>query len=160
MKWIKCEIDKCVGCRLCQVACAFRETRQFNRGSARIVVKGIPEEGLHIPVYCINCEEAPCISNCPNGAIERQAETGAIVIDLSNCSACGVCISSCPIGAINKNLLGLPQKCDGCHGRPACVEFCPTGALTFTDVSTESTRDYFETVRALNKRLEGDRGRC
>ena len=43
---------------------------------------------------------------------------------------------ACPFGTINYvQETGKVQKCDLCDGSPACVEACPTAAITFIDAN-------------------------
>jgi len=84
-----------------------------------------------VPVYCLHCaeERAPCMTICPEGAIEKI--NGAVVIHEEECIGCGLCRDACPIGAINLNERGIATKCDLCFERdePLCVSVCPKDAL-------------------------------
>jgi Fe-S-cluster-containing dehydrogenase component len=48
---------------------------------------------------------------------------------------------ACPFGIPRFGRDGTMQKCDACYARtrfgydPACVEICPTGALSYEDVN-------------------------
>jgi len=48
--------------------------------------------------YCSRC--LICYSICPYEAIQRDAETGKVEIDLQKCQVCGICYSACPVFAI------------------------------------------------------------
>lgn len=48
--------------------------------------------------YCSRC--SICYSICPYEAIQREAETGKVEIDLQKCQVCGICYSACPVFAI------------------------------------------------------------
>jgi Fe-S-cluster-containing dehydrogenase component len=62
-------------------------------------------------------------------------------VDRARCTGCKACVASCPYGARYVHPAGHVDKCTFClhrveRGRqPACVETCPTGALTFGDLS-------------------------
>jgi Fe-S-cluster-containing dehydrogenase component len=62
---------------------------------------------------------------------------GFVLIDTEHCVSCGYCIQACPYGVrfINEETHNA-DKCTWCYHRvskgelPACVNACPTGALT------------------------------
>jgi len=83
---------------------------------------------VEIPHLCAQCDDAPCIANCPAGALTVNKETGAIVVDKEACTACGSCIEACPgrvptIHPTEKYAL----ICDLCGGDPQCVKVCQEG---------------------------------
>ncbi len=47
---------------------------------------------------CSRC--SVCYSMCPFEAINREAETGKVEIDIQKCQVCGICYSACPVTAI------------------------------------------------------------
>jgi Fe-S-cluster-containing hydrogenase component 2 len=62
--------------------------------------------------------------------VERDDETGAVLIDRNKCTGCGLCAKYCYFGVIRlSNEEKKAEKCDLCGGSPACVRECPTGAL-------------------------------
>jgi len=70
-------------------------------------------------------------------AISIDSRTGAVLIDESECTACGDCVTHCPFNTNGRVIFviaerGTAIKCDLCGGEPQCVEICPTDALTFT----------------------------
>jgi carbon-monoxide dehydrogenase iron sulfur subunit len=85
---------------------------------------------------------------CPTGAISRDDETEAVVVDADKCIACAMCAMVCPFDVITfypsyEAVLDKPVaiKCDHCPDRqrqgkvPACVEACKVGALVFGDIN-------------------------
>jgi len=70
---------------------------------------------------------------------------GIIEVDKSRCIGCLMCFIACPFGAIEEagGSLGSYSisKCDLClaiNQEPACVNSCPTKALSFADPDTFS----------------------
>jgi carbon-monoxide dehydrogenase iron sulfur subunit len=122
---------RCIGCKTCELACAFAHMEKGKIGRSRINVYPIRAE-LNSPVVCLQCEEAACVASCKFGAIERNAETGAIIFDYEKCVGCSSCLGACPFGNIaldphKKRLV----KCDLCGGEPMCAQFCPTQTLEY-----------------------------
>jgi len=130
-KSVVVDYKKCSGCRLCEITCSMRDGNPVRPRRARIRVFSFPP-GLDIPVVCRQCEVAPCISACPIGALERDAGTGAVILDEKTCTGCQLCIPACPAKAIFLDeQRGLILKCDLCGGSPRCVQDCPLGAIEF-----------------------------
>ncbi|WP_296252624.1 4Fe-4S dicluster domain-containing protein [uncultured Enterobacter sp.] len=136
-RFIMADADKCIGCRTCEVACAVshQEFVTANDFMPRIrVVKG---DSYTTAVGCHQCEDAPCANVCPTGAIQRS--DGAWLVEQARCIGCKSCMVACPFGAMQVRLEGnraQALKCDLCahrEGGPACVEACPTHALSCVD---------------------------
>ncbi len=91
-------------------------------------------------MMCMHCQDAPCITACPNDAIVRL-DDGRVEISKSDCDMDTRCVSACPYGAIHIDRQQMKaDKCNFCVPRtsvglePACVEACPTGTLLFGDL--------------------------
>ena len=133
MKRIFCEIEKCLACRSCELACA--DAHSLHR--PRIHVEAIDDKGKlyrvrAIAIQCQHCEEPACVLACISGGIRKDEKTGEITINLEKCIGCWSCIMVCPIGAIKRNKnMHQALKCDRCPEleTPACIIACPTGAL-------------------------------
>jgi Fe-S-cluster-containing hydrogenase component 2 len=125
---------KCTACRNCEVACAFSHACRGVPGASRIRALPDPQrrEGRDLVVVCLQCEHAACVAACPANALARATESGAIEHQPERCIRCAACVAACPFGNIRwDRAADLPAKCDVCRGEPACVRFCPTGALEY-----------------------------
>lgn len=96
------DLQKCVGCDSCTVACKV-ENRTPPGVSYNVVVE--EEVGtfpnvrrVNVPRPCMQCDEPPCVSVCPVNATYK-AEDGTVVIDADRCIGCRYCITACPYGA-------------------------------------------------------------
>ena len=126
--------EKCVGCRNCALACSFAKEGIFSLGRARIGTMWIPKIGMNVPMVCQQCAKPLCADVCPVGAISRNEETGAMVIDQDLCIGCKMCVIVCPFGGpIIDSETGTIIKCDLCDSDPECVKHCVYGALEFVD---------------------------
>lgn len=135
MRIVTVDPNKCVGCRNCEYACAFKQKNDFSQKNSNIRVNVYPEERVCVPMTCVHCEEAWCMEVCPANAISRDEKTGAIKVDKDKCAGCKMCMLSCPFGNIHFDSKALvSQKCDLCEGEPNCVKHCISGALSYEDV--------------------------
>jgi carbon-monoxide dehydrogenase iron sulfur subunit len=125
--------------------CAFHRHQVGNprRASIRVVALG---KGVDIPVACLNCTDAPCMSVCPTGALYRKEADGMVLVREDVCIGCAMCVSVCPAGAITLDPVdGIASKCDLCGGEPRCVAYCPAKVLRLTDadlVARQRMRTY------------------
>ena len=95
MKRLSIDALKCVGCRDCELVCSMKHYKTHSRGLSAISCIKFDEISRDVPVVCQQCEKPACASVCPSGAITRNTETGAMVIDFSLCIGCRMCISAC-----------------------------------------------------------------
>jgi Fe-S-cluster-containing hydrogenase component 2 len=124
------DIEKCNGCRLCELICSLHHDDAVNPLKSRIEVIEV-KDTVDVPVYCFQCDDAVCMQVCPVEAIVRD-ENGLVTVDRDKCINCKACAAACPFGAIGIDSTGRVFKCDLCEpGPPQCVEICPTHALTF-----------------------------
>ncbi len=84
--------------------------------------------GVEIPHSCFQCEDYPCVEACPVEAAFVNSQTGAVNVDVSKCTACGLCIGACPGNVPHKHPEGnYIVICDLCDGKPKCVKTCQEG---------------------------------
>ena len=123
---LRFDSSKCLGCRSCQVACAYRFFKTTNLEASGIKLLGNP---FNVEAkYCKQCAEPACLESCDMEAIYQSG--GVVYIDYNSCTGCGACVKACPYRRMFWfEERGLPVKCDLCGGSPACVEACPRGAL-------------------------------
>ena len=125
IKTLKIDVDKCNGCRACEVICsAFHATPKYssnNPARSRIRVVRDPLRDVYVPVYAGEYAAAEC------------AGRDKYTIDGKEYDECTFCRASCPSREEFKEPdSGLPLKCDMCEGEdePLCVQWCITDALT------------------------------
>ena len=150
MQRIFCRVEKCLGCKTCELACAIEHSESKRLVEAmqesvvptrRIRVELVDDKGAltrhrTLALQCRYCENPVCVQACISGAIRRDEETGEVRINADTCVGCWSCIMVCPFGGLIRHE-GIHRvvKCDHCPDRqtPACVEACPTHALVFTE---------------------------
>ncbi|WP_010295102.1 4Fe-4S dicluster domain-containing protein [Clostridium senegalense] len=98
--------NKCIGCKVCEVACFVAHSKKNNVSGVVGTIKTPVTPRLHnikvgkvtMPIQCRHCEDAPCANSCPTSAIKQ--EDGIIIIDEKACIGCKSCVLACPFGAI------------------------------------------------------------
>jgi benzoyl-CoA reductase subunit BamC len=131
VKEIKVDIDKCTGCRSCEMACsAFHAVPRYsslNPARARIRVFMDELRDVYVPIRAGDYTQAEC-----NGR-------NLYVINGKEYSECAFCPASCPSRDYFKEPdSGLPLKCDMCEdipplSEPMCVQACKFDALTYEE---------------------------
>lgn len=140
MKRILADVDRCCGCRLCEMVCSFSHEDSFGSSISRIDVIKEDGFGFDLPIVCWHCDPCKAMEKCPEEAIERTVG-GLISVDEKKCVGCGECLAACTIGAIKLHPeRKTPLICDQCGGKPLCVEKCPTKALTYTETEMQEPK--------------------
>jgi len=150
-KVLKIDLQKCTGCRLCELVCSVQHDHVSNPMRSRIRVIKWESEGVYVPMACQQCEDAPCVAACPAKALRRNNELGRVEIDYDLCIGCRTCVSVCPFGAMHFNARDRKVfKCDLCDGDPQCVKFCEVHAIEFVEVGDVSLNKGREAAKRLH----------
>ncbi|MCD6510285.1 MAG: 4Fe-4S dicluster domain-containing protein [Thermoprotei archaeon] len=136
--------DRCRGCGLCELVCSILHEGEARPSASRIKVRKDRENYRFEPLVCLHCTTPKCVLVCPVGAIVVERRIGARIIIEELCTGCGLCVKACPLASHNAVIFQHPSKrtyvkCDLCYWReegPACVEVCPTQAITLSKVGT------------------------
>jgi Fe-S-cluster-containing hydrogenase component 2 len=108
-----------------------RHFGQYTPDLSAVTVFHFPEDGVTVPVMCLQCEEPACEKVCPTRAVTR-GEDGVVVFDERRCIGCKFCVQACPVGmVIHSPRFNKIFKCDLCGGEPLCAAWCPTKAIRY-----------------------------
>jgi len=131
------DMDTCVGCHACAVACKQWNTSgtlgpltdylpygeepagvAFNRIRSYEVGTYPENKTVNFPMSCMHCETAECVTVCPTGASYKRAEDGIVLVDTDKCMGCNLCAWACPYGARELDEAeGVMKKCTLCVDR-------------------------------------------
>lgn len=149
VKEIKVDIDKCTGCRSCEMACsAFHAVPKYsslNPARSRIRVYMDEIRDIYVPIRAGGYTQAEC-----NGR-------NLYIINGKEYPECAFCPASCPSRDYFKEPdSGLPLKCDMCEddpplSEPMCVMACKFDALTYEEREEQGQAD---AVRETEKQME------
>ncbi len=127
------DINKCTGCRNCELACSAKHTNSFNPRRSRIQILKKEDQNVILPMVCLQCEVPLCEEACPNDAISYN-EKGTLYVSSEVCIGCMNCVTACIYGGIEIDPVTLKAiKCDLCLGDPACVKACDYGAISMVE---------------------------
>ncbi|WP_291348230.1 (4Fe-4S)-binding protein [Desulfobacula sp.] len=149
IKTIRIDVDKCNGCRACEVICsAFHATPKYssnNPARSRIRIIRDPLRDIYIPVYAGEYTVAEC------------AGRDKYTIDGKEYDECAFCRASCPSrDEFKEPDSGLPLKCDMCEGEdePLCVKWCHAEALIYEEREEETIPEDSEEQEDMEIGLE------
>ena len=132
IKSIKIDIEKCNGCRACEMICsAFHAAPKYssnNPARSRIRLIRDPLRDIYLPVYAGEYAPAECMGR------------DKYIIEGKEYEECAFCRASCPSREEFKEPdSGLPLKCDMCEEEeePLCVKWCLNDALIYEEREEE-----------------------
>lgn len=147
------DLDRCNGCGACATACAVENNvppaqeratdrtgltwmRVYRAGNGREFPNG---DSAYFPIACQHCDRhTPCVSVCPQNAVDISPETGVVSQIPVRCLGCRYCMTACPVRAryfnwfdpvwpegmektlnpdVSVRMRGVVEKCNFCHGR-------------------------------------------
>lgn len=139
VKEIKADIDKCTGCRACEMACsAFHAMPRYSsvnpaKSRIRVVADELTDE--YVPIRAGNFTRSGCDGR------------HVYMLDGKQYSECSFCRASCPTrDFFIEPDSGFPLKCDMCESvpplaEPMCVQVCEPGCLTYEEREIEREAD-------------------
>ena len=154
-KFVSVDPSKCTGCGICEYACTLEKGEAAcNPIKSRIrVVRMTPL--FNFALACRFCEDAKCVTACPEKALTQSEKTGILTVNEKKCKGCDWCIQACPHGGITLHPeKGIAIACDLCDGEPKCVEFCPEEALEIVSTDTEAEERFGRALEKLPAEIE------
>ena len=143
---------KCIGCLNCELACAashmgitLEKAYELGQSGVKLISRNkvIKSGELTAPMQCMQCEDAPCVNACPIDIIRYEENYVKYYED--DCIGCRSCEMVCPYGAVvmvpndkedaplSKMVAITCDLCGGEDGKQACVNVCPTDAISLID---------------------------
>lgn len=155
--------DLCIQCHACETAC--KNLRNLERGVKWRHVYNLWKDvypqvsRTTLSVSCLHCTTPACVQVCPVNAISKRKEDGVVQVNRDLCVGCRKCQKACPVDAPQFGTDGLMQKCDLCtcgpladHDNTSCVLVCPTGALSFRQMSEKEKCNLVKNVEEKLKK--------
>jgi Fe-S-cluster-containing dehydrogenase component len=150
------EIDRCIGCLTCTVACKLENDVPIGNYWQKVLRVGpnpikaggtFPDVEMYfLPVGCQHCKNPPCVGVCPTGASQKLKD-GTVQIDKAKCIGCKLCIKACPYGVRYFNEASkIVEKCTLCNQLtergedPVCVSGCSGRARIFGDLDDPNSK--------------------
>ena len=138
------DLDRCNGCGACMTACAVENNvPPAHAGTSErtgLTWMRVHRAGsVYIPISCQHCgEHTPCVSVCPQNAVDVSPETGVVSQVPARCLGCRYCMTACAYHAryfnwfdpawpsgmenalnpdVSVRMRGVVEKCNFCHSR-------------------------------------------
>ena len=146
------DLNKCVGCEACVVACQIENHGQQSEPWRSIsTFNSFQHPALplfHFSLACNHCEDPSCLTSCPANAFTMDPIYHTVDHNQDLCIGCGYCTWTCPYDAPKYiTAKGTIEKCTLCKERivdgqkPNCASLCPTGALDFDEIESKEATD-------------------
>jgi len=160
-KFIYADAQKCIGCLNCELACAashmgitLEKAYELGQSGIKLVSRNrvIKSGELTAPMQCTQCIDAPCVNACPIDIIKYEDNYVKYYED--DCIGCQSCEMVCPYGAVvmapnekddapvSKMVALTCDLCGGEDGKQACVNVCPTDAISLIDYDLYKAIEY------------------
>jgi len=130
-------LQACTRCDKCLNACPKDAIQRVPKKMGFLIMDTPYIDPIKVP--CVMCDDLPCISACPDGALlpvpggPADVEMGYAILDKKKCQSyghtfCQQCVIDCPVpGAITQNREQQPVfHKDICTGCGVCVRSCST----------------------------------
>ncbi len=143
------DLSRCIGCNSCAASCL--QWNNIGPGNIRWMrvqtweTGAFPNTRNHIlPVNCYQCQNPLCLKACKQGALHKEPNFGAVLVDQNKCIGCRKCWDACPYGSpqfASDEPGEKMSKCNMCIDRleegllPICVRSCSMRALDFGPLS-------------------------
>ena len=161
-------LDQCSGCKACVSACHSLnglDEHETWRGVGLLMDIADPHDAKrraqrgfqqHITTACHHCVDPGCVNGCPVLAYDKDPLTGIVRHLDDQCIGCQYCVMMCPYEVPQySKARGIVRKCDMCHSRlavgeaPACVQACPTKAISIKVVEQAKVRAKYRPLEAF-----------
>lgn len=149
--------ERCTGCHSCEMICSLTHDNECNLTLSRIGIMKTRGGGTNenIPIVCQQCHDPICADVCVMGAISKNEETGAFVVNEDLCVGCKACVIACPLGGVLYHYIkGCAMKCDLCGGDPECVKSCLYNALEFLPMDEWGRNERLKGAKNLGRIFE------
>ena len=142
VKQIKVDVDKCIGCRACEMACsAFHASPKYSstnpaRSRIRVIIDDLKD--IYLPIRGGHYTPAECTGRYN------------FTINGKEYNECSFSRAACPSrNNFKEPDSGLPLECDMCESDPPleepwCVKVCGCDALTYAEKEVEVTKEEVE----------------
>lgn len=135
---------ECVGCRICEVTCAYYNDGEVNPAKSRIKIYTY-QPTIFVGIACQQCGDRPCVNSCPvepdadgRRALYEDPKTKALAVNKDRCISCGKCVDACATNRNGNIRMGEDNKPAGfCILCGECVKMCPQDALGILPRTTD-----------------------
>ena len=103
---------------------------------------------------CRRCEDAPCVTVCPEDALEKN-EDGMIIRSTNLCVACKSCVTICPFGTMMSDFYEYRRSeqlyfnLKDEKERQRFIEESPQGTVKFTDQQKDEENEIYELMPGI-----------